>query len=59
MKHLINPRDREILRSILFRSEGQIIPFAYFSDILLELTNLSVGDATVGLRFWHDGEQTQ
>ncbi len=25
----------------------------------LELTNLSVGDATVGLRFWRDGEQTQ
>ncbi|MEH1823071.1 MAG: hypothetical protein V7L31_29015 [Nostoc sp.] len=25
----------------------------------LELTNLSVGDTTVGLRFWRDGEQTQ
>ncbi len=25
----------------------------------LELTNLSVGDATVGLRFWRDGEQTR
>jgi len=25
----------------------------------LELINLSVGDATVGLRFWRDGEQTQ
>lgn len=25
----------------------------------LELTNLSVGDATVALRFWREGEQTQ
>jgi len=25
----------------------------------LELTNLSVGDTTVGLRFWRDGEQTR
>lgn len=25
----------------------------------LELTNLSVGDARVGLRFWRDGEKTQ
>jgi len=25
----------------------------------LELTNLNVGDATVGLRFWRDGEQTR
>lgn len=25
----------------------------------LKITNLSVGDATVGLRFWRDGEQTQ
>lgn len=25
----------------------------------LELTNLSVGDATVGLRFWREGKQTQ
>jgi glycogen debranching enzyme len=25
----------------------------------LELTNLRVGDATVALRFWHEGEETQ
>lgn len=33
----------------------------YLPDWLpdLELTNLGVGDATVGLRFWREGEQTQ